>query len=238
MVALQASIGALNDVVDAPRDAGRKPGKPLPAGLLSAGLARAVVVIAAAAGLALSLPSGPAVVLLAGVVLGVGYGYDLVLKGTAWSWVPFAVGIPLLPVYGWLGTTRNLPASFALLLPVAVLAGAALAIANARVDMERDAAAGVQSVALRLGGRRAWAIHAALLAIVVAAALATLAAGDSDPRIVAAAAGAGLVIAVGALVGRDGGSARSERAWELEAVGVGLLAAAWLAGAAGPTTGS
>jgi geranylgeranylglycerol-phosphate geranylgeranyltransferase len=238
MVALQASIGALNDLVDAPRDAGHKPGKPIPAGLVSAGSARAVAVVAAAAGLALSLRSGPAVVLLAGIVLGIGYGYDLVLKGTAWSWVPFAVGIPLLPVYAWLGTTGSLPASFEVLLPVAVVAGAALAIANARVDMERDAAAGVQSVALRLGSRRAWAIHAALLAIVVAAALATLAGVDTDPKIVTATAGAGFVIAVGALVGCDGGSARRERAWELEAVGVGLLAATWLAGAAGPTTGS
>ncbi len=37
MTALQASIGALNDLVDAPRDAGHKPGKPIPAGLVHAG---------------------------------------------------------------------------------------------------------------------------------------------------------------------------------------------------------
>ena len=30
MTALQASIGALNDLVDAPSDRGRKPGKPIP----------------------------------------------------------------------------------------------------------------------------------------------------------------------------------------------------------------
>src|SRR6476660_3407010 len=36
MTALQASIGSLNDVVDAPRDAGHKPGKPISAGLVSA----------------------------------------------------------------------------------------------------------------------------------------------------------------------------------------------------------
>ena len=36
MTALQASIGILNDVVDAPRDAGRKPSKPIPAGLVDA----------------------------------------------------------------------------------------------------------------------------------------------------------------------------------------------------------
>ena len=151
MTALQASIGALNDVVDAPRDRGLKPAKPIPAGLVSPRAAWVVVAVAAGLGVGLSIPSGAATVGLAIVVLAIGYGYDLVFKGTAWSWFPFAIGIPLLPVFGWLGTTGGLPDSFAILLPVAVIAGAALAIANARADAERDAAAGVVSVATRLG---------------------------------------------------------------------------------------
>ena len=44
MTALQASIGALNDLVDAPRDAGHKPAKPIPTGLVSPPMARAIVV--------------------------------------------------------------------------------------------------------------------------------------------------------------------------------------------------
>ena len=44
MTALQVSIGALNDIHDAPDDAGRKPGKPIPAGLVSVPSAWAVVV--------------------------------------------------------------------------------------------------------------------------------------------------------------------------------------------------
>ncbi len=230
MTALQASIGALNDVVDAPRDAGHKPGKPIPAGLVSVTAARAVVLATAAIGLALSAPSGVGTVLLAAVVLGIGDAYDLVFKGTAWSWVPFAVGIPLLPVYGWLGTTGSLPASFAVLLPVAVVAGTGLAIANARADLERDAAAGVNSVAVRLGFARAWTVEAALLSIVVGAALATLVVEGVSVGILAAAVGAGAVVATGVAFGRRGDSARIERAWQLQAVGVGLLAAVWLAG--------
>src|SRR5580765_746158 len=35
MTALQLGIGTVNDVVDAPRDAGRKAGKPIPDGLVS-----------------------------------------------------------------------------------------------------------------------------------------------------------------------------------------------------------
>lgn len=230
MTALQSSIGALNDLLDAERDAGHKPGKPIPVGLVSPGVARAVVLIGGAVGMVLSLPSGISMAILAAIVLGIGYGYDLRFKGTLWSWVPFAVGIPVLPVFGWLGAAGSLPGSFAVLLPVAVVAGAALAIANARADAERDAAAGVDSVAIRLGLDRAWAIHAALLAVVVISAIATRSLRAASWGSLALIAGAGVVVAIGVLLGWTGDAARRERAWELEAVGVGLLAAAWLAG--------
>lgn len=231
MTALQVSIGALNDLVDAPRDVGRVPAKPIPAGLIPHAVAWSVIIGGGALGVALAVPSGLATVLLAVVVLAIGYGYDLVFKGTTWSWVPFAVGVPLLPVFGWLGTTGGLPVAFAVLLPTAFVAGTALAIANARADAERDAAAGVDSVAIRLGAARAWAINAVLLAVVVVAAFVTLTGGGEAlaPRI--AAVGASLVIGLGVVLGRHADGARRERGWELEAVGVGLLAAAWLAGA-------
>jgi 4-hydroxybenzoate polyprenyltransferase len=232
MSALQVSIGAVNDVMDAGSDAGRKPGKPIPAGLLSPALGRAVAAIAAVVGVALAVPSGLATVVLAVVVLGIGYGYDLRFKGTAWSWVPFAVGIPLLPVFGWLGAAGSLPGIFAVLLPVAVLAGTALAIANARADAERDAAAGLDSVAVRLGLERAWLLHAALLALVVGAALVTLAASEASTVALLGAAGAGFVLALGVVLGRAGDSAQRERAWEIEAIGVAVLAAVWLAAVA------
>jgi 4-hydroxybenzoate polyprenyltransferase len=229
MTALQASIGSLNDVVDAPRDAGHKPGKPIPAGLVSTAAARVVVTVAGVLGLAISAPSGKWTVALAAVVLAIGYGYDLVFKGTAWSWVPFAVGIPLLPVFGWLGAAGSLPSSFAVLLPVAVVAGTGLAIANARADLERDTAAGVDSVAVRLGSERAWSVEAALMTVVVGAAIVTLAAVRAPVGALAIAIGAGCIVALGVAIGPRGDSARIERAWQLQAIGVGLLAAAWLA---------
>jgi len=202
MVALQASIGSLNDVLDARHDAGRKPGKPIPSGRVSPDVARAVVVVGAA------------------------------LKGTTWSWVPFAVGIPLLPVYGWLGATGRLPTAFALLLPMAVLAGAGLAIANARADEERDAAAGLTSIATRSGSEVAWRIHAALLVVVVVVAVASLVVAGVAPAAVGLTLAAGLVVVGGIVVGRSGTPERRERAWELEAAGIGLLATVWLAGLA------
>jgi 4-hydroxybenzoate polyprenyltransferase len=230
MTALQVSIGSLNDIVDAPHDRGRKPAKPIPGGLVSPAEARAVAVSGAVLGVALTLPSGAATVALALVVLAIGYAYDLAFKGTAWSWLPFAIGIPLLPVFGWLGATGGLPSSFTILLPVAVIAGAALAVANARADVERDAAAGVESVATRLGNERAWAVNAALLGVVVLLAAVTLIAEGAPPVAMLGALAAGIVIGSGMVLGRHADSARRERAWELEAVGVGFLAAAWLAG--------
>jgi 4-hydroxybenzoate polyprenyltransferase len=228
MVALQVSIGALNDRHDALADAGRTPPKPIPVGLVSGGAAGVVVVVGAVVGLVLSAPSGLVLMALAVVVLGIGYAYDLVAKGTTWSWVPFAVGIPLLPVFGWLGTTGSLPSSFVVLVPAGVVAGTGLAIANARADMERDSAAGVRSVATRLGAARAWSIQAVLLLSVIVTALSTLTQAGIDGPPLYVAVAAGLVVTAGIVIGRSDEARRRERGWEVEAVGVALLATAWL----------
>jgi 4-hydroxybenzoate polyprenyltransferase len=91
-------------------------------------------------GLGISATFGVAVLAVAALGLAIGYAYDLVAKGTAWSWLPFALGIPLVPVYGWLAGAGELPPLTGLLAAAAILAGAALAIANAAVDVERDRA--------------------------------------------------------------------------------------------------
>jgi geranylgeranylglycerol-phosphate geranylgeranyltransferase len=232
MTALQASIGTLNDLVDAPSDAGHKPGKPIPAGLVSTGAARALVAVAAIIGVALAIPSGVALVLLALVVLAIGYGYDLWAKGTAWSWLPFAVGIPILPLYGWLGATGAIPGWFAMLLPMAVLAGAGLALANARVDIVRDTGAGKSSAAAALGVARAWWVTTALLGLALVLALGSLAMAGPiarAPVIAAAAIAVGVcLVVVGTVAGRRPTTAWLERAWELQAVGVAAVGIGWI----------
>jgi len=232
MLALQASIGALNDVIDAPIDTGRKPGKPIPAGLVSRSMARGVVVGSAVVGLALTLPSGPGLAALAILGLAIGYGYDIAAKGTAWSWLPFALGLPLLPVFGWYGATGGLPATFAILLPAAVLAGAALAIANAIADERRDESAGIASVAIWLGPGRAWAAGALLQSIVGLIALVSLRlSGAVVPSLVGAILSAAL-LAAGVGMGRSSSAPRRERGWEIQAIGVAFLGASWLWGIA------
>ena len=229
MTLLQLGIGIVNDVVDAPRDAGRKAGKPIPAGLVAPSVARAAALVCFAAGTALAAASSPAAGLLALAVVGIGLAYDLRLKGTAWSWLPFALGIPLLPVFGWVGAGAALPVAFAILLPVAVVAGAVLAIGNALVDVDRDRGAGVSSIAVAVGPGRAGGLMVGLLAVIAAVAVASAAAvGGSWPGLaVIAVSGAIPVVAAAASLGSS--SDRRERAWQAEAVGLAVLATAWLA---------
>lgn len=229
MVALQASIGALNDVVDAPADARSKPAKPIPTGVMSIGEGVGVAIAAAVLGIVLAALSGPATAIAGALILGVGYAYDLRAKGTAWSWLPFAVGIPMLPVFAWLGVRDELPGAFAVLIPAAVAAGTGLAIANARADFERDAAAGVGSIAVRLGLHRSWHVSAALLGGVVALAVVTMIGRQSFGLAWLAVVASSAAILAGLALARRGSAARRERAWELQAIGTALLAAAWLA---------
>jgi 4-hydroxybenzoate polyprenyltransferase len=238
MVALQVSIGTLNDLLDVDRDAGRLPPKPIPAGQVGVGAARSVWVASAVVGLILVLPSGGPTLAVAVAGLSIGYSYDRFAKGTAWSWLPFALGIPLVPVFGWVGTGEPLPSAFAVLIPCAVLAGAALAIANASADVEQDVASGAASVAVRLGLERAWLVHVMLLGVAIG--IVCLALAGSDPgigAIVVAAVGVALVVgsaALGSTIGVRRATAGQRRlAWELEAVGMGIVATGWLVGLVG-----
>ncbi len=230
MVFLQFAIGALNDIVDATADAGRVPPKPIPGGIVTTAQARVVVVAAGAIGLALAAPSGPALLVLGVIVLTVGAAYDLFAKGTAWSWLPFAVGIPLLPVFGAVGATGSVPGSFAILVPMAVLAGAGLAVANARADLDVDAAAGTTSVATRLGPRWSWWVDLALLGGATVLGFTVVGrSGWSAPTIGLVIVGT-VLVGAGLLLGRRAAPDARRRAWEVQAIGAAIAATGWVAG--------
>ncbi len=232
MTLLQFAIGALNDAVDAPADAGLKRGKPIPEHAVSTGVARMIAVVAAVLGVAFSLAGGAALAMLALVVLAIGAWYDLAAKGTTLSWLPLAVGIPLLPVFGWYGASGSLPGVFVVLVPAAANAGTALAIANSIVDTERDDAAGRQSIALSLGPVRAGVLVLALHVVVILLAAATAALLGAPAGWMAAIVVASGAPVTGAVLGlaaaHRAGSGWREVAWEIQAVGTGLLAVAWL----------
>ena len=229
MTLLQLAIGTLNDVVDAPSDAGRKPGKPIPAGFVPADVARNAAIGLAVAGTLLAGSVSATLAVLSVVVVGIGLWYDLRLKGTPWSWLPFAVGIPILPVYGWLGATGSLSPAFLVLVPAAVAGGAALAISNSLVDVERDVAAGRSSVAADLGPVRAAGVATALVAGVGAAATLTAwLAGATAPQLVGLL-GSGAVALVGAAMAPGRAPAEREWAWRAEAIALAAMAVLWIA---------
>lgn len=229
MTALQFAIGALNDIVDARADAGRVPAKPIPGGLVTVAATRRAVVLFVAIGLWLAPPIGPWMLLLGLLGLAIGFAYDLFAKGTPWSWLPFAIGIPLLPVYGWFGASGALPSFFAALVPMAVLAGAALAIANARADLDTDAKVGARSVATMLGPDRSWWADAVLMTAAIVIGVAFIGrTGWGVPSYPLVGAGIAIMFAGLALGRRHDRRART-RAWEAQAVGAAIAAVGWIA---------
>jgi 4-hydroxybenzoate polyprenyltransferase len=245
MLCLQASIGAVNDLADIEVDRLGKPAKPIPAGLVTPAAARGWAAGSLALCLLLALASGLATVLVAVACVSLGYLYDVRLSRTVLSWLPLALALPLLPVFAWLGARADLPSGLLTLLPIAMLAGAALLVANGLVDVERDAAAGKPTVAVRLGWRRAWLAHlvvivvAAILALQLAPAVPAVGNLGTGPTVTALRIlrTIGLPIGVLALLaGAEIVSARRpglrERGWELEAIGTAIIGLGWLAGTA------
>ena len=228
MLLLQLGIGAANDWADAAADGTAQPRKPVPSGLVRRSTAARIAAATAAGGLALAALAGPAPLVVAAAGLAAGLAYDLRLKGTRWSWVPYAIGIPLLPVFAWIGATGSLPAAFAALVPIAMLAGAALAMANALADVEHDRGAGTETIATSLGLVRARRIEAVLGGMVVAAALGSVVAFGGDVAWIAIAGAGSAVVVGGIALGWKGRSAVRRRAWEVQAVGVGIVAAGWI----------
>lgn len=247
MFGLQISIGALNDLVDAPLDARQKPRKPIPSGLVTRRAALAVTVAGAGAGILLSAVSGwPTAVAGLGCV-GLGYLYDLRLSRTALSWLPLSLALPLLPIHAWLGATGSIPTGLLTLVPVGILGGGGLALANGLADIDRDRRAGRAAAAVALGPGRTWIAQtvalgiAAALAVFVAPAVAPDAQGvDVGLLRLLRLAGVGLGIGLlgsGAFCLADVRAGVRERGWELEAIGVACLGLGWLAGTAGVVAG-
>lgn len=228
MLALQLAIGAANDWADAPADVVADPAKPIPAGLVSRSAAAGLAVVAGVLGLVLAAFAGTAALALAAAGLATGLAYDLRLKRTRWSWLPYAIGIPLLPVFAWVGATGRLPAALLVLVPVAFVAGAALAVANALADRERDIRAGTVTVATALGPGRARRVGIALQVVVIVAALGSAVMLGGDPAWVAVAAGGAVVVAAGLVLGAGRSPTASRRGWEIQAVGTGVIAAGWI----------
>ncbi|MGV8977776.1 MAG: UbiA family prenyltransferase [Cellulomonas sp.] len=186
----QLSVGWSNDWLDAARDlAVARAGKPVVVGLLDARELRVAAALAVAACVPLSLATGwvPGAVHLLAVASA--WAYNLVLKRTVLSWLPYAVSFGLLvqfvtlaqperPVAAWWATAG------------ASLLGFGAHAANVLPDLEDDAATGVSGLPHRLG--RARTTLMALGALMAAVVLVVL--GPAGPPSPAAWAGGGAAV--------------------------------------------
>jgi len=96
----QLSIGWSNDLVDLARDrAVGRVDKPLVDGRVSERAVRTACALAVAATVPLSLACGWGAGLVHLVCVAAGWAYNLGLKSTPWSWLPYAVAFGGLPVF-------------------------------------------------------------------------------------------------------------------------------------------
>ncbi|MFD5203978.1 UbiA family prenyltransferase [Streptomyces sp. NPDC058375] len=218
----QLSVGWCNDAYDARRDAraGRR-GKPAADGTVGAGAVWAAAGIALALCVPLSLACG----ILAGTVhlaaVAAAWLYNLRLKATALSWLPYVAGFGALPAAVALSLPGGPPPRWWTVAAGALL-GFAAHLADTLPDIAVDRAAGIRGLPHRLGdtGTRL------LLPLPLLGATAVLALGPPGP--VDAAGAAALVLAAtaslaGPALGRRWRKAALAGAVAVAAVDLALL---------------
>lgn len=204
MLGGQLAVGATNELVDAELDSRSRPQKPIPAGLVSRrgalGMVVAGLVMMAVFSLAFSLPA----FLLCAFGNGIGIAYSLWFKRTIWSWLPYVIAIPLIPIWVWTALD-GVPVRMLGVLPLAIPAVVSLQIAQSLPDVASDRAAKVRTLAVALGEDRARRWSWGLMTLSLISAVVTAPWLTDRPASVwgACAVSAGVVILNGLIWRRD-----------------------------------
>ncbi len=198
----QLSIGWSNDLIDRDRDrvAGRSD-KPLATGGLSVDIVRVACRVAVVATVVLSAQLGWRAGGAQLVMVAAGWAYNLRLKATVWSWLPYAVGFGALATVPSLALPSPLVAWW---LPVVGgLLGVGAHLVNVLPDLDEDRAAGVVGLPHRLADRHGARslVVAGVLLFGLATGLLVAALPLGVPSVVAGALVA--LLAAVALLGRD-----------------------------------
>lgn len=230
MLCVQAAIGAANDYCDRDLDAITKPWKPIVRGAIEPRTALVLAAGFAVAAGTLAATFGLESLLVGAVGLAAGLAYDVRLKRSVLSALPFMVALPLLPIWVWLSLDRWQP-ELLWLLPFAPLAGLAVHLSNTLPDLEADARAGVRGLAHVLGAQRsialAWGSFA--LALVLSFALGPALRYDWQAFLVGALPAAGLFAAALASYLVRPGLPALQLGFGLISLATAALAAGWLA---------
>jgi 4-hydroxybenzoate polyprenyltransferase len=173
----QVSVGLSNDWIDARRDAAvGRDDKPIARRWVDVRLVRAVSIVTAVVAVALTVPLGVAATAAHTVFIVSAWSYNVWLKRTPLSVLPFVVSFGLLPAVVTLAADPPVWAP-----PAALGAGALLGVAahfaNVLPDLADDRATGIAGLPHRLGRRVSGGVIGAALA---GASVLVLVAGGAD----------------------------------------------------------
>jgi len=197
----QLVIGWSNDLIDARRDAQvDRPDKPLVTGELSRRVVQVALAVAGGCCVVLSFALG----WRAGVVhlvpgVGGGLAYNLGLKSTRLSWLPYAVAFGTLPAVVTLAQTPPQWPPWSVMAAGALL-GVGAHLVNVLPDLADDAATGVRGLPHRLGARATQRLATGVL--VLASATVVLGPVGAPSPLGWVALGVTVALAVAALLGR------------------------------------
>lgn len=174
----QLSIGWSNDWLDAARDtASGRSDKPVAAGGVAPEHVKVAAFIALTSTIPLSFFNGVAAGLAHLGLVASGWLYNLGVKGTLASWVPYAVGFGLLPAFVTLGLPNPAwPPWWAMV--AGALLGVGAHFANVVADIDDDLATGVRGLPQRIGSRPSGMVAVTVL---VAATALLVGAPDGPP---------------------------------------------------------
>jgi 4-hydroxybenzoate polyprenyltransferase len=161
----QLSIGWSNDWLDAERDASvERQDKPAALGAIGVPTVRSAAFVALVAALLLTLPLGLAATAAHLVLIAGGWAYNLGLKATPFSFLPFATSFGILPAVATLGQVEPaLPAPW--VLAAGALLGVAAHVTNVLPDLADDDRTGIRGLPHRLGAVPSGILAFACLAV-------------------------------------------------------------------------
>lgn len=226
---VHASIGAMNDYCDTEVDRATKPDKPIVRAEISRETAFYLSALAAILGWAMAVFFGPWTLLIATAVLLSGMLYNLGAKGTPLSFVPYAIAIPSLPLWGFVAAGVFAPVLL-MAYPLGILIALALNLANTIPDLDGDRRFGIRGLAHVLGLKRSLALEWACFAVSILLLSSVPLLLGNDARVLLPGMFAGTVLL--AVMALDYATFRSQaslrRGWYMSAVLAVVLGLSWV----------